>query len=70
MEGATDLHSVIAATFTQETADIFENAAACDTALDMLNVNTTMRTRTVGLFVLISQLGRTPRTGGGKSRHV
>src|SRR2546425_4075211 len=56
MQGTTDLHHQIADTLLPQTDAIFDDAAALDTAVHMLDAAPAVVQRLMGLFLLPCQL--------------
>jgi hypothetical protein len=56
MQGTTDLHHQIADTLLPQTDAVFDDAAALDTAVHMLDAEPAVVQRLIGLFLLPCQL--------------
>jgi hypothetical protein len=52
MQGTSDFHEEIAHPFAQETTDVFEDAAAFDTTIDVFDGHPTARQSLIGRLLL------------------
>ena len=52
MQGTTNFHDVVTYPRAQETTDVFDNATALDTAIDMFDGDPTARQRLIGCLLL------------------